>query len=59
MRTEQIASRQNLGGFFIGTKLVCIGPGRIEQVRKGGLPPLFQSKQRRGQAALPDLFSFD
>gem|GEM_PF-6223865 len=30
---------------------------RIEQVRKGGLPPLVHSKQQRGQAApLPDLF---
>jgi hypothetical protein len=28
---------------------------RIEQVRKGGLPPL---SQQRGQAALPDLFYF-
>src|SRR6185369_3795947 len=28
----------------------------IEQVRKRGLPPLVQSKQRRGQAPLPDLF---
>src|SRR5215213_1710268 len=27
-----------------------------EQVRKRGLPPLVQSKQRRGQAPLPDLF---
>jgi hypothetical protein len=27
-----------------------------EQVRKRGLPPLFQSKQQRGQAPLPDLF---
>jgi len=30
-----------------------------EQVRKRGLPPLVQSKQRRGQAPLPDLFFFD
>jgi hypothetical protein len=28
-----------------------------EQVRKRGLPPLVQSKQRRGQAPLPDLFA--
>jgi len=30
----------------------------IEQVRKRGLPPLVPSKQRRGQAPLPDLFYF-
>src|SRR5215213_1780151 len=30
--------------------------GGSEQVRKRGLPPLVQSKQRRGQAPLPDLF---
>src|SRR6185369_13800724 len=33
-----------------------IEPVRNEQVRKRGLPPLVQSKQRRGQAPLPDLF---
>src|SRR5215208_3521699 len=30
--------------------------GESEQVRKRGLLPLVQSKQRRGQAPLPDLF---
>src|SRR6185369_12208450 len=30
---------------------------RNEQVRKRGLPPLVQSKQWRGQAPLPDLFT--
>ena len=34
-------------------------PVRNEQVRKRGLPPLVQSKQRRGQAPLPDLFISD
>ncbi len=48
-----------VAGDAVEDALWLLGPPKKEQVRKGGLPPLVQSKQQRGQAPLPDLFSFD
>src|SRR6185369_5573288 len=48
-----------VAGDAVEDALWLLGPAKKEQVRKRGLPPLVQSKQRRGQAPLPDLFSFD
>jgi len=39
--------------------LWLLGPGKREQVRKRGLPPPLLGLDERGQAPLPDLFSFD
>ena len=39
--------------------LWLLGPGKKEQVRKRGLPPPLSGLDERGQAPLPDLFSFD
>ena len=48
-----------VAGDAVEDALWLLGPSEKEQVRKRGLPPLVQSKQRRGQAPLPDLFSPD
>jgi hypothetical protein len=46
-------------GFWKKSVIVPVfAPLKIEQVRKGGLPPLNSPKQQRGQATLPDLFYF-
>jgi uncharacterized heparinase superfamily protein len=39
--------------------LWLLGPAKKEQVRKRGLPPPLLGLDERGQAPLPDLFSFD
>jgi len=48
-----------VAGDAVEDALWLLGPGKKEQVRKRGLPPLVQSKPQRGQAPIPDLFSFD
>jgi len=48
-----------VAGDAVEEVLWLLGPAKKEQVRKRGLPPLVESKPQRGQAPLPDLFSFD
>lgn len=48
-----------VAGDAVEDALWLLGPAEKEQVRKRGLPPLIESNQRRGQAPVPDLFTFD